>query len=501
MRATPDVARATPTSARRRRERRIRSFFRHEQVAIKMAVVTAQHHSAQRCCTIATQTVDSPSVIEYVAPAPAVTYAAPAPVVGYVSSAPSVTFAAPASVFEYVAPAPVFEYIAPEPAVSFVAPSQQLRPAYTASGVNLHASVEVSASQVVGSLPLGEVFAAPVFHHVHHEQRAGGDMTEIFANFPVVQEQGVVGFLPLVEEFTAYVARRPSPLVEVWPSVRVQRHVVEQLADIAPMVQILDSPEPQMVAQLLEVFRLLDTQLPDEQVIFVPKISCSPCPSRSRVPEPQSAERLVEVPTVLTPTRIALQVAEQIVDTPLEEDEDSSDELLEYFCEDCVFLCETPTERFSSSGSMGTSSLMTSSRALVILHSCFDLLEVEESVFLRGRTLSTLVDLPNTSTRCALRRRSWLAGSMMRGRPRGEGLGIPSPHLGCHLRTLRSCSSSTSSSTSLPCRKRRSSWSRLFSRLLSFHSCSTSQVLDVPVVLVVLCSQCACPQLQLRSPS
>ena len=110
------------------------------------------------------------------------------------------------------------------------------------------------------------------------------------------------------------------------------------------------------------------------------------------------------------------------------------------------------------------------------------------------------MDLPNTSTRCALRRRSWLAGSMMRGRPRGEGLGIPSPHLGCHLRTLRSCSSSTSSSTSLSCRKRRFSWSRLFSRLQSFHSCSTFQVLDVPVVLVVLCSQCACPQLQLAEP-
>ena len=125
---------------------------------------------------------------------------------------------------------------------------------------------------------------------------------------------------------------------EVRPSLRVQRHVVEQLADIAPMVQILDSPEPQMVAQLLEVFRLLDTQLPDEQAIVVPKISCSPCPSRSRVPEPQSAEQLVEVPTVLTPTRIALQIAEQIVDTPLEEDEDSSDELLEYFCESCEFL-------------------------------------------------------------------------------------------------------------------------------------------------------------------
>ena len=60
-------------------------------------------------------------------------------------------------------------------------------------------------------------------------------------------------------------------------------------------------------------------------------------PLRSRVPEPQSAEQLVEVPTVLTPTRIALQIAEQIVDTPVEED-DFYAELLEYFCESCEFL-------------------------------------------------------------------------------------------------------------------------------------------------------------------
>ena len=49
----------------------------------------------------------------------------------------------------------------------------------------------------------------------------------------------------------------------------------------------------------------------------MPKISCSPCPSRSLVLEPQSAEQLVEVPTVLSPTCIALQIAEQIVDTPV----------------------------------------------------------------------------------------------------------------------------------------------------------------------------------------
>ena len=120
MRATPDVARAGPTSARRRKGRRMRSFFRHEQVAIEMAVVTAQHHSAQRCCTIATQTVDSTSVIEYVAPAPAVTYAAPAPVDGYVAPAPAVTYAAPAPVIDFAAPAHSVTFAVPAPVIDSV---------------------------------------------------------------------------------------------------------------------------------------------------------------------------------------------------------------------------------------------------------------------------------------------------------------------------------------------------------------------------------------------
>ena len=148
----------------------------------------------------------------------------------------------------------------------------------------------------------------------------------------------------------------------------------------------------------------------------------------------------------------------------------------------------------SSSGWVSSSSLTTSSRELIVLDSCFDLVEVGVSG--RGQTPSTLVDLPNTATRCTLRCRSWLAGSMMRGRPRGEGLGITSPHLGCHLRTLRSCSSSTSSSTSLSCRKRRSSWSRLFSRLQSFHSCSTFQVLDS-----LLCWSCCVRNVRVHSSS
>ena len=58
MRATPDVTRAAPTPGRRRRERRIRSSFRLERMAVQMVVISAQHHTAQRCCSIATQTDD-----------------------------------------------------------------------------------------------------------------------------------------------------------------------------------------------------------------------------------------------------------------------------------------------------------------------------------------------------------------------------------------------------------------------------------------------------------
>ena len=67
-----------------------------------------------------------------------------------------------------------------------------------------------------------------------------------------------------------------------------------------------------MDGDVSDTLRFLDLPLA-EQVIEVPMISCSPCPSRSLVPEPQSAEQLMEVPTVLSP----LLIAEQNVDTPV----------------------------------------------------------------------------------------------------------------------------------------------------------------------------------------
>ena len=100
------------------------------------------------------------------------------------------------------------------------------------------------------------------------------------------------------------------------PHVRLERHVVEDLGVLAPLVQILDLPVPQVVENVTDTLRILDLLIA-EQVIEVPKISCWRCPSRFLVPVPQSAEQLVEVPTVLSPTRIALRIAEQIVNTPV----------------------------------------------------------------------------------------------------------------------------------------------------------------------------------------
>ena len=110
----------------------------------------------------------------------------------------------------------------------------------------------------------------------------------------------------------------PAPLSEVAGRQEVLvRHVVEHMADVCPVVQTLDAPVPQMVDTVLEFFRALDPPV-DEQVITVPKISTDRV--SQRLVErclPQMVEQLVEVPTVLTPTRIPLQIAEQLVNVPV----------------------------------------------------------------------------------------------------------------------------------------------------------------------------------------
>ena len=208
MRATPDVAGATPTSARRRRERRTRSFFRHEQMAVHMAVISALHHSAHRCCSVATQIDDEMLAATFAATAsPAATYTA--------TRAPD----APAPVFEYVALAPGMENVAPATSVILPVPSQQLPPIFftatVATDVNFDVTglvspqfsgtaLEASAPQAVVSVPPFEELTEPEYNQVHQEQIVTGEMTLNSVEHPVVQEQApqFVGSLPPLEEFT-----------------------------------------------------------------------------------------------------------------------------------------------------------------------------------------------------------------------------------------------------------------------------------------------------------
>ena len=73
-------------------------------------------------------------------------------------------------------------------------------------------AVEGSASQVVGSLPFGEVFAAPVFTQVHQEQLAGGEIPENLVKILVVQKQVIVQASPHVVDLLPPVAEFTSPM-------------------------------------------------------------------------------------------------------------------------------------------------------------------------------------------------------------------------------------------------------------------------------------------------
>ena len=92
---------------------------------------------------------------------------------------------------------------------------------------------------------------------------------------------------------------RPPCLGELWgPQEMVQQCTVEQLADVVPMVQILDTPGLLGRDQVVEVLRMLDV-LVIEQVIAVLKISLERVSQRSALRRPQTAEQLVEVRTEL----------------------------------------------------------------------------------------------------------------------------------------------------------------------------------------------------------
>ena len=105
----------------------------------------------------------------------------------------------------------------------------------------------------------------------------------------------------------------PPFLGEPWGSQdQDQSRTVEQTADYAPVVQIMGTPVPQMVDQLVAIFSHVDSLIP-EQVIAVPKISWPSHFPRTVLSEPQTAEQLVDAPTIVS----LVQVIEQTVDIPV----------------------------------------------------------------------------------------------------------------------------------------------------------------------------------------
>ena len=103
---------------------------------------------------------------------------------------------------------------------------------------------------------------------------------------------------------------RPACLVAPrGPQEKVQQCTVEQLADVVPMVQILDTPGLLGGDQVVEVLRLLDVPA-IEQAIAVPKISLDRVPQRSAARCPQTAEQLVDVPT--EPVYVAMVLASKV---------------------------------------------------------------------------------------------------------------------------------------------------------------------------------------------
>ena len=106
---------------------------------------------------------------------------------------------------------------------------------------------------------------------------------------------------------------RPPSLVDVRPQERVQQRTVEQIVDPVPLVPLLHDVVPQMVEQLVDILPPLDFRVA-EQVIEVHQIVCPPRAARTVLRAPQTAEQLVEVPTIVSLLQL---IIEQNVDIPV----------------------------------------------------------------------------------------------------------------------------------------------------------------------------------------
>ena len=117
--------------------------------------------------------------------------------------------------------------------------------------------------------------------------------TATFRANPPPQAAGTEYFSLDVEDVSA-AGSRPDRLFAVsGPQEWVLGHTVEQMGDCVPVVPSLDVPVPQMVDQPVVVLQDLDTSMPVEQGIEVPKITLEDrIPQRAVLRVPLPVEQL-----------------------------------------------------------------------------------------------------------------------------------------------------------------------------------------------------------------
>ena len=129
--------------------------------------------------------------------------------------------------------------------------------------------------------------------------------TATFRANPPPQAAGTQYFAMDVDDVPAAGGSRPDRLHDVsGPQERVQRRTVQQIVDY-PFFPVLDAPEPLMVGQVIEVPKIQSRRWSYRR--FVDSLAI--------FRHPQTAEQLVEVPTIISFSSLQ-QTVEQNVDIP-----------------------------------------------------------------------------------------------------------------------------------------------------------------------------------------
>ena len=160
-------------------------------------------------------------------------------------------------------------------------------------------------------------YGAPRSQNTAIRARGGGESDEKKYTAKFRKTPPPQAFFQLYDEEDAERGVRPGSVFDPVPQGRLVRHVVEHRIETCPFVQILDAPVPQLGNQVLELLQKIVSSLVEPvQVIEVPKMFMpTRCP-RTVLSVPQTAEQLVDVPTMISYSSLQRAI-EQTIDIPV----------------------------------------------------------------------------------------------------------------------------------------------------------------------------------------